>query len=118
MQDAVRLVAEAHDLAPSWVNHHAAGFMPQTLDLGECERLIDHPRLLVLGAPVRQVSLMKLLAGREIDHDDLVALWPLSDASAEQIVDEFWQAYPAAPDDDYLISWIEDIAAEARAGTS
>ncbi len=68
LQTAARSVAVVHDLAPAWVNHHAAGFAPQTLRAEDCERLIEHPRLLVLGAPLRQVFLMKLFAGRDRDQ--------------------------------------------------
>jgi hypothetical protein len=112
LQQAVRTVAELHDLAPGWLNHAAAAFCPQTLTIQECDVFIDHPRLRVLGAPLRQVFLMKVRAGREQDHDDLVAMWPLVDLTPAQAVAEYWEAYPSAPEDEYLISWIEDIAAQ------
>jgi hypothetical protein len=110
LADAVRLVAERHDLAPAWVNHHAAAFMPQTFILDDCEVLMERGRLLVLGAPVRQVFLMKMFAGRAQDHEDLVALWPLADFTPASAVSEYWRAYPGAPEDEFLISWVEDIA--------
>jgi hypothetical protein len=115
LREAVRVVADRHGLAPAWVNDSAAGFVPQTFVLAECDVLLDHPRLRVLGAPPRQVFLMKVFAGRDQDEDDLVALWPLVGFTPEQVVAEFWLAYPAAPDDEFLISWIEDIAAQASA---
>ena len=113
LAEAVRRVAERHDLAPEWINYHAAAFLPQTFVFEECELLIDHDRLRVLGAPLRQVFLMKLRAGRAQDHEDLVAIWPFAGLTPEQAVADYWEAYPGAPDDEFLLSWVEQIAARA-----
>jgi len=61
---------------------------------------------------------MKMLAGRERDEEDLVAMWPHVGFTAEEAVAEFWKAYPAAPPDEYLCSWIEGIATKSRARRS
>ena len=116
LADAVRAVAERHELAPAWVNHHAAAFLPQTFVMEECEVLMERGRLRVLGAPVRQVILMKLFAGRAQDHEDLVALWPLASFTPAEAVAEYWKAYPGAPEDEYLLSWVEDIACRSGRG--
>jgi hypothetical protein len=92
LADAVRMVAERHDLAPAWLNHHAAAFVPQTFVLDEWEVLMESGHLRVLGAPVRQVVLMTLFAGRGQDHEDLVALWPLADFTPAGAVAECWKA--------------------------
>lgn len=114
LQQAVSRVAERHDLAPRWLNDSAAAFSPQTLDEGACELLLDHPKLLVLGAPYRAVFVMKLFAGRAADHDDLVRLWPLCGfGSPEEAADEMREAFPAAPDDPHLAQYVADIAREA-----
>lgn len=76
MRTAAARVARRHDLAPKWLNDHAAAFTPATLREEDCDVLLDHRRLLVLGAPLQQVFVMKLYAGRSLDFDDLVALWP------------------------------------------
>ena len=78
LADAVAVVARLHDLAPTWLNDASAPFRPQTFVQTDCEVLLDRPRLLVLGAPLRQVFMMKLFAARvrTRDYDDLVALWP------------------------------------------
>jgi hypothetical protein len=78
LADAVASVARVHDLAPAWLNGASAPFRPQTFVQADCEILLDRPRLLVLGAPLRHVFMMKLFAARvrTRDYDDLVALWP------------------------------------------
>lgn len=116
LQKAVARVAERHDLAVQWLNDSAAAFWPQTLDESGCEVLLDHPSLLVLGAPYRAVFLMKLFAvlTRAADYDDLVRLWPLCGfASPEEAANEMREAYPAAPDDPHLAEYVADIAREA-----
>ena len=107
-------MAERHDLTPTWLNHSASAFRPATLDDADCDVLIEHPRLRVLGAPLRQVFLMKVEAARTRDFDDLVALWPRCGFdSAQQAADEYRLAYPDAPDDPYLTDWIMGIAQRA-----
>ena len=50
-------------------------------------------------------------AARDRDLDDLRVLWPHAGfASAEDAVEAFWQAYPHAPDDPFLINFVIDIA--------
>jgi hypothetical protein len=112
---AVQRVADRHGLGPKWLNDSAAGYRPQTLDQAACEVLLDHPRLQVLGAPFRDVFLMKLLAARASDHDDLVILWPLSGfdnpaAAAAQM----YEAFPAAPEDPHLAEYVAGIARESE----
>lgn len=47
---AVAEVAAAHDLDPTWLNAGAARFTPATLEIDDCDRLLETPRLRVLGA--------------------------------------------------------------------
>jgi hypothetical protein len=113
LQAAVGIVAARHGLAPAWVNDSAAGFFPQTLKESDCDVILDSPRLLVLGSPLRHVFLMKLFAARDRDQDDLVAMWPRLGLTAETVVAQYWEAYPSAPEDEYLIDWVRGIAARA-----
>jgi hypothetical protein len=116
LRDAVERVALRHHLGPAWINDDAAGFRPSTLSDKDCEVLLDHPRLLVLGAPLDQVFLMKLYRVDAQDYEDLVTLWPLCGLqSPENAVALFHQAYPHAPDDPYLASMIRDIAEQSEA---
>lgn len=104
-------VGAAHGLPAGWLNARAAAFLPLTLDVEDCAVLFDHPRLRVLGAPLDQVFLMKLYAARDRDLDDLRALWPLAGfGSPQQAAEQFWQAYPHAPDDPYLANFIAAVA--------
>jgi hypothetical protein len=113
---AVAAVADRHELAPRWMNDSAAAFAPQTFAEASCDVLLDTARLRVLGLPLRDAFLMKLFAARARDQSDLVALWPHSGfASARQAVVAMYEAYPAAPDDPFLESFVEGIIAEARA---
>jgi hypothetical protein len=96
LADAVAAVARVHDLAPAWLNDASAPFRPQTFVQADCEVLLDRPRLLVLGAPLRQVFMMKLFAARvrTRDYDDLVALWPeCGFDSAEEAVELYRDPY-------------------------
>jgi len=111
LRTAVASIAARHDLAPGWVNDSAAGFAPRTLREEDCTRLWEHPRLLVLAAPWRDVFLMKLQAARDVDWDDLVALWPRSGfTDASQAVSQFHEAYPHEAVDPYLIEYVERVA--------
>lgn len=114
LRHAVARVAKRHDLAIRWLNDSAAAFSPQTLDESACDVLLNHPNLLVLGAPLRAVFAMKLFAARAADYDDLVRLWPLCHfVSAEEAADEMREAFPAAPDDPYLAHHVTAIARDA-----
>jgi len=63
------------------------------------------------------VFLMKLNAARDHDLDDLRALWPLAGfGSPQQAAEQFWRAYPHAPDDPYLANFIAGIAETTQPG--
>lgn len=114
VRNAARVVAGRHDLSPNWLNDSATAFRPDTLTDADCEVLLDHPRLRILGVPLRDVFLMKVDAARTRDYDDLVALWPLAGFdSARQAEEEYRRAFPGAADDPYLVDWIEGIARRA-----
>ena len=49
---------------------------------------------------------------------DMVLLWPrCTFTSAAEAVALYWDAYPHAPDDEHLVVYVEQIAAEAAAAT-
>jgi hypothetical protein len=57
---------------------------------------------------------MKLYRGSPQDHEDLIALWPRCTFSKpEAAAAAFHAAFPHAPEDDHLASYIEEIAAAA-----
>jgi hypothetical protein len=112
---AVATVANRHGLAPSWLNDSAAPFAPWAFLVDRCEVLIDVPRLRVLGAAWDDVLIMKIHAARvrSQDRDDLVAMWPLAGLSPSEALDRYQQGYPHAPEDEFLLGWIEAIADES-----
>lgn len=106
----IRLIADRHDLRRDWLNDSAAPFAPSGLRVEDCEVLFQHEHLTVSGPPPGQVFLMKLLAGRAPDHDDMVALWGLCDfASAQAAVDAYYLAYPFEEPDSYLVDYVQQI---------
>jgi hypothetical protein len=115
----VRQVGERHGLRATWLNDSATMFAPVGLDLDACERLYEHSHLTVLGPPPGQVFLMKLLAGRAPDHDDMVALWPeCGFADAHAAVEAYYAAYPFEEDDPHLAGYVQQIADLAVGGSS
>jgi hypothetical protein len=113
LREAVARVARVHDLAPAWLNDSSAAFRPQTFVERDCEVLLDRARLLVLGAPLRQVFVMKLFTARvrTRDYDDMVAMWPgCGFDSAEQAVELYRAAYPHEAEDPYLVEYVRGLA--------
>jgi hypothetical protein len=96
------------------LNDSAAMFKPATLRDSDCQLELERGRLLVLGAPLDQVFVMKLYASRAPDLDDLVKLWPhCTFVSPQAVVDAFDLAYPHLEHDPYLIDHVAAIAAAA-----
>ncbi len=57
---------------------------------------------------------MKLYAGRTVDKRDIVRLWPSAGFSSPgQAVARYWDAYPHALEDEYLVDYVAEIAAQA-----
>jgi hypothetical protein len=111
VKEATAIVADRHGLAPKWLNDAAAWFMPQTFEESECEILINHPRLRVLGAPLQQIFAMKLYAARAIDVEDLVIIWSECGFDSPQAAaDLYHQAYPHVAEDPFLVNYIEGLA--------
>ncbi|MEK0415685.1 MAG: hypothetical protein RL352_1082 [Actinomycetota bacterium] len=113
---AATLVAERHNLSTNWLNDHAVPWHPQTLRKEDCSVLIDHPRLLVLGAPLPAIFLMKLNRSQPQDVVDMITLWPLVASSfptALAVTDAFYGAFPAEAVDEYLGLHVVDIVRRA-----
>ena len=118
LKAAVRRVAERHRLAADWFNDRSASWHPQTLRLEQCEVLLDHPQLRVLGAPLAAVFLMKLNRSQPQDVSDMIAMWPhVADVfpTARHVVDAYYDAFPVENHDEYLILQVVDVARRAGA---
>lgn len=113
---AVRLVAERHGLAIDWLNDHAVPWHPETLRLEDCDLLVDHPRLRVLGAPLPAVFLMKLNRSQPQDVADMIMMWALVASAfptARAVSAAFYAAYPVEELDEFLEAQVVDIARRA-----
>lgn len=74
------------------------------------EVILDHPKLLVLGADFDQILLMKIFTGRESDTDDIGRLWALTSfTSIAEVLDAHRVTYPHDEDDPFLASYLEGI---------
>ena len=116
VRDAVQHVAQRHRLTDKWLNDSARAFTPATLDTADCEVLLDTPSLLVLGAALHDVFLMKLARADPADLADMRAIWPHIRnrfPTAAAITAAFYAAYPLEDRDPYLDAFIVDELARA-----
>ena len=112
VQSAAAEVARTYDLKPTWLNDAAAPYAPVSLREDECRLLLDHPNLLVLGAPLQQVFVMKMFANRPIDLADLAAMWPVVGlGTVDEAVAAFYAAYPHEEPDRHLAAWLAGVVA-------
>ena len=95
--EAVRHVANKHELPDNWLNELATIFMP----LGEDSRasvLFDAPNLVVTGASAEHMLAMKLQAGREADLDDIDLLLELLQiTTTEDALALYERLFPTTP---------------------
>lgn len=96
---------------PGWLNDRAAGFAPSGLGVEHCSPAFEGLALTVLVPSADWIFLMKLYSARTIDRPDMIKLWPLARfESAAAAVERYWDAYPHAPTDDFLKSFVASIA--------
>jgi len=114
LKQAVASLAAEHDLDVEWLNANAAQFKPQTFRIDECDVLYTHPRLLVYGASMRQVFIMKLARADAPDQVDMAKIWPSTGfTSSEEVVAAYYEAYPHETVDPNLDTFIVKIAKRA-----
>lgn len=109
LRRAVGVVASRHRLAMDWLNDHSAAWTPATFTVETCVVLLQHPQLLVLGMPLRDVFLMKLNRALPADLDDMRKIWPhITDqfASSAEVIAAFQAAFPLEPDDEHLAGFV------------
>jgi hypothetical protein len=111
LKSAITSVALNRGIQLNWLNDDARGFTPATFELRECEVVFDSDRLRVLAAPMRQVFVMKLYRSNARDFEDMTAIWSRCNFdSPREVVELFYQAYPHAPDDEFLEDFVKQIA--------
>lgn len=117
LADAIERVGSRHELMKGWLNDRAAPFWPATSAYEACARVFEHEALIVRTPSPEIMFVMKLYRADAQDREDLILLWPLCRFTdpAEAAV-AFRDAYPHAPEDEYLADYIADIASDSAAG--
>lgn len=111
---AVEKIAERHDLSKQWLNDSAAPFWPSTARYEDCEVVYQQPPLEVRVPGPEVIFVMKLYRADPQDREDLVSLWPLCGfTDAPAAAQAFQDAYPHAPEDEFLPDYIAEVAREA-----
>ena len=112
---AVSRVAARHDLQPGWLNDHAAAFWPAGASYDDCRVVFERDGLTVRIPSADVIFVMKLYRAQPQDREDLIALWPLCGfVDADEAARAFRDAYPHAPEDEYLASYIAEVVGDAR----
>lgn len=115
LSEAVDRVGARHELRRGWLNDVAAMFWPSNASYDDCEIVYQHDALLVRTPDPDVIFVMKLYRADPQDREDLVTLWPLCKfADPEVATQAFRLAYPHAPGDDHLPSYIAEVAADAE----
>ncbi len=113
---AILEIGQQHGYASDWLNDAAAAFRPTGLRIEDCAVLFEHQALTILGPSADWIFLMKLYAGRTVDHQDLTRLWPHTKFdTSNEVIERLRDAYPLAPDDPYLGEYVDVIRRRAEA---
>ena len=111
LSEAIKRVGTRHNLAEDWLNDSAASFWPSGASYDECEIVRQHSALIVRTPHPQIIFVMKLYRADPQDREDLILLWPLCGfASPAAAAQAFRPAYPQAPEDEYLESYIAEVA--------
>ncbi len=116
LSEAANRVGSRHDLRPGWLNDAAAAFWPAGASYDDCAIAYEHEALVVRTPSAEIIFVMKLYRADPQDREDLITLWPLcSFTDPDNAVAAFRSAYPHAPEDEYLASYIAQVAHDAEA---
>lgn len=89
-------------------------FLLATFDEAASEVLFEHPRLRVVGVPMRDLFVMKLYRAHPNDVADMATIWSRTGfKTGREVVDAYFAAFPHAPKDPHLDSFVVEIAAQA-----
>ena len=81
--------------------------MPHGFNPDRGEVIWADDRLVVIGAPIDQVFLMKVHAARASDLPDIRSLWPRSGfETVDEAAKAYSDAYPLEANDHHLADWI------------
>lgn len=114
LESAVVKVAKRFGLSDRWLNDSAAAFWPSNAAYDACEVVYQTPNLEVRTPDPEVIFVMKLYRADPQDREDLVSLWSLCGFDdPEAAAAAFRNAYPHAPEDEYLADYIADVVEEA-----
>lgn len=113
--EAVDRVGARHNLRRGWLNDSAAMFWPSGASYDDCEIVYQHSGLVVRTPAPEIIFVMKLYRAEPQDREDLITLWPLcAFTDPDKAAHAFGLAYPHAPKDEHLASYIADVARDAK----
>lgn len=114
LKGAIDRVGSRHDLQEGWLNDAATPFWPSGASYADCHVVFERGALVVRTPSPEVIFVMKLYRAEPQDREDLINLWPLCSFTGPEVtVDVFKNAYPHAPEDEYLISYIADVIRDA-----
>lgn len=94
LEDAIREIAQEHDLPERWLNDQARGFIPEADDASS-PTLYESQSLVVTGASGEYLLAMKLEASREKDTEDVrYLLHHLGIAEADAALEQHRTLFP------------------------
>ncbi len=117
LTEVIDAVGKRHDLRRGWLNDAAAAFWPAGSSFDDCQVVYEQDSLVVRTPPAQVIFVMKLYRAQPQDREDMVLLWPMCGfSSPEGAVEVFEAAYPHAPEDEHLVDYVREIAADGSGG--
>ena len=113
---AAAKVGRRNGLPEDWLNEKAALFLPETAD-ERAATMFNSPGLVVTGASAEHLLAMKMLAGRDVDIDDIAHLGNVLRISTAGAAARIYETvYPGMPLPYTTRQRVADALADARAG--
>ncbi len=111
---AIARVAERHDIDPDWLNDKAVPFLPHNFDTAACTTVYQHDALVVQIPSAETIFLMKLHRAGAPDREDMITIWSrCAFTGPDEVVANFFEAYPHAPEDPHLGEYVAAIIDDA-----
>ncbi|MDE2907159.1 MAG: hypothetical protein OXQ28_13880 [Acidobacteriota bacterium] len=112
---AAARVGRRNGLPEDWLNEKAALFLPETAD-ERAATMFNSPGLVVTGASAEHLLAMKMLAGRDVDMDDIAHLGNVLRISTGRAAARIYETvYPGMPLPGTTHQRVADALADARA---
>lgn len=113
---AAAKVGRRNGLPENWLNEKAAAFLPETAD-ERAATMFNSPGLVVTGASAEHLLAMKMLAGRDVDIDDIAHLGNVLRINTAGAAARIYETvYPGMPLPYTTRQRVANALADARAG--